>query len=378
MTDIKQKYCKIKYDRNKWREIYIPTQEKLSEMLDRQYSDAYISCGKYLNPKGTPIPYGSTYRYDQRKKGFIYADIVLDFDQQTRENIISTIGYLEKINSHIEQDNSLTYTTPKIRYILKTSKGNYQCIMSNNFIPNTPLTEQQLKETYRDERKKIINALIKEGLVCDYTVLTDPESRVIRMPNSKHHSGFMTKLINQNEIITEKKEKEPKIEPETITISYLSMSNQCPKQKDKYVPILTYGSYKEQELTRLSQTYKLGNVYVIYNGTEYIAMPLKTVSRKRLEKIAKASTATNKQTIIKYGQTFTRISSQKDTDTQKEYNMWAKRYNVIRQPDTPGTFSKAHGIFLRWLEFTITEELTGYETMPKITVTTVKRRVDEI
>ena len=48
--------------------------------------------------------------------------------------------------------------------------------------------------------KELKVALKNNGMKCDYSVLSDPSDRVIRLPLSRHHTGFLTKFVKLEDI----------------------------------------------------------------------------------------------------------------------------------------------------------------------------------
>jgi hypothetical protein len=88
----------------------------------------------------------------------------------------------------------------------------------------------------------------------------------------------------------------------STNISYY-FTNRVLGVKRSFIPVFIYHkstSYYRKELRRLQERYKLGNIYIYNPQDEFVCLALKTMQRRRLQKVLNTSTSKTKHTFKKY------------------------------------------------------------------------------
>jgi len=111
------------------------------------------------------------------------------------------------------------------------------------------------------------------------------------------------------------------------------------------IPVLEFGGWKKMEevvdvVRKVQCQYALGDFYVFSDGNRFNAFSLKTVSRRRLEKILFAAVSMNLNACRKYGCTYTRVG--KSIGLNGKVARKEPELVKVLESDLKGQVSKAH------------------------------------
>jgi hypothetical protein len=236
-----------------------------------------------------------------------------------------------------------------------------------------------------EKRKQIVQDILSNGNFFDKKVTIDTR-RIIRLPgtiNSK--TGLICTVLDENQLnfdmgkifklATNDRILAPRIpqieeddqglrpakslrendgrlgvRPPLENHNYFStfITNNIPKTQLK-VPILEIPKWKSLRtvhsiILKIQKRYGVGNFYLFDDQDRYVALGLKAVSRRRLEKILFNSNSLNLNASMKYGCTYFRVGSSVGLDGRIIQS--APKFLKILPADLHGQVSRPHFEFL--------------------------------
>ena len=308
-------------------------------------SDVYYSTSCWLAPEnlgrreGTPLS----------DNIFLSADIVFDLDRApfSVENLESAREDTLRLLAFCKNEGL------PVRYIaFSGSKGfHVVCTDTVRYCDTNPRAREAMAY---ERRRKILSRVTAAGIAVDPRITPDTR-RILRVPgtvNSK--TGYVCTVLSEAELrqpagemlkyIKKVPLSAPQI-PETGDESslrgfriiswlchrigvrskpqppcaYATFLTSAVPGIMRHVPFFVYPAHRNLEKIRadlvgLQRTYGLSDIFLFRSGTDVTGVCLRTFPAERLEKIHKASRATNTGTLLKYHQLFFRVGSKQDSD----------------------------------------------------------------
>jgi DNA primase catalytic subunit len=276
---------------------------------------------------------------------FLSSDIVFDIDRTpfSKRNLDNARKETLKLIDYMMQEGY------KIKYVaFSGSKGfHVVCKDPNKYVSMDPLERE---DSAKEERRGILEGVSSEGIEVDGRITVDTR-RIIRVPGSiNSRSGLVCTVLSQEEVekpINELFKCIPKVSINTPMIPILGdesmlrmvrkisgplnrlgvrlrpkfyyssfLTNQVSGIK-RLLPFFEYPSGRNRdkitdELRRLQDRYNLSDIYLFESESRVTAICLRTLQMRRLEKVMKASSSINTNSLLKYKQLFFRIGSKMD------------------------------------------------------------------
>ncbi len=349
------------------------------QLLDELPLDVYYSSACWLNPHKL----GGRTEQKILENIMISCDLVFDIDVNGE-----TIKNLEQARKQtISLKNFLVSKNITVRYLAFSGSKGFHVVC------NDPWNEQmgfedpiEREKSAIEKRKQIVKEAKAQGLVFDEKVTIDTR-RIIRLPgtiNSK--TGLICTVLSESQIelgiekifklvvgsttITPRipfsigemtKDFVPAkslrakggrlgVRPTLKNDQYFStfMTNNIPKTQLK-IPILEFGKWKSigqvyRIIVRVQKKYGIGDVFLFEDEDKYIALSLKAISRRRLEKILFNADSLNLNACKKYGCTYLRVGSSIGLDGSVVHP--APLFLKILESDLSGQVSRPHLEFL--------------------------------
>ena len=346
ISDLSHRHFRILLPRGTFFKIpdRITSEAALQKWLSRyRPSDVYYSTSCWLSPEtlgrreGTPLS----------DNIFLSSDIVFDIDRSpfSPENLDEarkdTLRLLEFCKNE----------SLPIRYIAFSGSKGFHVVCEDR-IRYDAADPRVREDMAKARRKEILARVLAAGIAVDPKITPDTR-RIIRVPgtiNSK--TGYVCTVLNEEQVrlpIREILKSVPRISLATPQIplpgddsslrGYRIISWLCHRLGvrskppspvtyntflvnavpgiDRQIPVFIYPRRRnltkiESELTWLHEVYGLSDIYLFESETEISALSLRTYPLRRLEKILKASTATNYGSLLKYRQLFFRVGETRD------------------------------------------------------------------
>ena len=335
-------------------------------------TDVYYSTACWLNPHLL----GSRTEKDILKNVMISCDLAFDIDvggeirtlDDARLQTLALIDFLES------KGISMRYSA------FSGSKGFHVVCddpWSDEITEENPL-KRELEAVER--RKRVVKEAKEENLLFDEKVTVDTR-RIIRLPGTinsksglvcavlekKELQSGMKKILKserQHSIITPRIPKRREMTHDFIVAKFLRRLGRMgvrptPVRGPCYctfitsnvpgtllkIPVLEFGGWKKMEevvdvVRKVQCQYALGDFYVFSDGNRFNAFSLKTVSRRRLEKILFAAGSMNLNACRKYGCTYTRVG--KSIGLNGKVARKEPELVKVLESDLKGQVSKAH------------------------------------
>ena len=325
---------------------------------------------------------------------FLSSDIVFDIDrspfskrnlEKARKETLNLIDFLEQKNY-------------EIKYLAFSGSKGFHAVFKDpyRYEENDPLKREDLA---KDKRKSIIQMIQSEGMEVDEKITIDTR-RIIRVPgtiNSK--TGFLCTTLSKNQIdkpVGEILKYVPRVKINAPMIStlgnenmlciirkipgpfnrigvrlgpkycYASFLTNCVPGIKRSIPFFEFPLNQstkikkiENKLAEIQCNYNLSDIYLFKSESKITAISLRTFQLRRLEKIIKASSSINYNSLVKYKQLFFRVGSKKDhkrrilEDSPKYVKTIKadedKNSNFISKPHL--SFFKSFDIPMRWYRF---------------------------
>ena len=350
-------------------------------------TDVYYSVSCWLKPEIL----GRREKTPLSANIFLSSDIVFDIDnapfskknlEKSRKETLKLIDFLDCRDY-------------RIKYIaFSGSKGFHViCKDPNKYENNDPLKREDMA---RRKRKEILEMVESQGIETDGKITIDTR-RIIRVPgtiNSK--TGFVCTTLSREDIkkqIGEILKQIPRviINSQGIPVlgdctllrigrkipglinqmgvkqrshpspsprfSYVSFLVNCVPGIKRHITFLEYPANRntkitkriENELMEIQDMYDLSDIYLFKSKSRITAISLRTFQMRRLEKILKASSSVNYNSLIKYRQLFFRVGPKRDPDQKivEDVPEYIKTIKTAKRDGTnnPGFISKPHYSF---------------------------------
>ncbi len=317
--EIKFRFFKFRWIRKGKKIFSLPmsfsSEKKLKEYIEREkVDDCYLSLNLFSCDH------------------LIKRNYCIDLDFVLPEKVIKAVNLMEKEGY-------------KEKYILQSSRHSYQIFYEN-------FTEEEIK--------KIDKFLIKNKLQDEFVQNID-DKLVIRLPETKHHSGFLGRYITIEDLKKMRKKTLPtKKAKKEIRFYYTAIMSGVLGTKNRHVLILKNCNYKK--IREIQKTYRIGDLYKICFKRDNYIISLKTFSKKRLDKIFKAINKKPFKTV-----NFLRVSQKviKEEGRISVLESGIRKIIEIKSPiKVKGQFSKGHFNLLRkYLEIEEPSNLIGKEKL---------------
>ncbi len=226
--------------------ITFPSEKKLKLFIKRKKPDGcYISLNSFID-------------YQEKKPTrIIEKNFVIDLDYVLPKDVIKAVNLMRKKGY-------------KEEYILQSSRHNFQIFYRK----------------FKGDIKKTSEYLVKNGLQDSF--VKNDDQMVIRLPESKHHTGFVSRYVTLKDLknmkgITLPKKKSVK---KDIYFYYKAVISKVYGVKDRHILIIKNPNIGR--VKNLQKIYKLGHLYKIHFKRDVYVVSLKTFSLVRLKKIFKA------------------------------------------------------------------------------------------
>jgi len=341
IADITHRHFRILLPRGTFFKIpdRIRTPETLQRWLTRyRPSDVYYSTSCWLAPEnlgrreGTPLA----------DNLFLSADIVFDIDRSpfSCTTLEDARWDTQKLVNFCQNEGM------PVKYIAFSGSKGFHVICTDT--ARYDAADPRIREDMAKAKRKDILARVQEtGIVVDPKITPDTR-RIIRVPgtiNSK--TGYLCTVLSEEEIgqpVREILKYVPRVTlgtPQILQagddsslrgfriiswlchrfgvrskppapVTYATFLVNAVPGIDRQIPFLAYPKQRslvkvEAELIRLQQLYGLSDICLYRSDTELSAVCLRTFPLRRLEKILRASTATNLGTLLKFKQLFLRV-----------------------------------------------------------------------
>lgn len=364
----------------------IRSKEQLRQFIVRYKPiTIWYSVSRFLNP--LRVRARGQEHYKIADNIFLGMDLIFDFDceehpDKARKDALKVVGYIRSL---------------KDRYILEYSifSGNKGCQVVYRDSAEYPHKLPEMREqAYMEDRHKLIEKILVEvfkvpqdliydgkqfnnKLIKGYTSLdcfiSCDSRRVVRLPLSLAKSGNLASFINLNKplknqikiiipespdsrltkvgflgnegyVLAEGKNTEDRAGIRSPAF-FKFVTNRVQGCKDNYTTMLKFQKcrYNKERLIKLGNMYNLKEWYIFDSGNYIWALNLKSVSRRRLEKIMKKSDASNVGEFLKYAHTHFRSS--KLSDDEGNFIQEPKLIEII-QGDETGAHSRPHIFFM--------------------------------
>lgn len=238
LSNINKRFFKFKFNKYWTQEIYFNNEKNLIKFIkEKKPSDAYYSLSTFFN-----------------KKRLFKSDLVLDYDNVNKENIIKSMEI---------------FGIPS--FILQTNSTHFQLFYENIPLKDTNIWLRKIKEN---------------NINVDECVLKDREKRVCRLPYPlKRLDGFIPKILNLEELNKLEynvipKEKDNKTKDFYF---YKALTSTLEGKSDLQVAVFKNPSIKR--LIKIQKIYNMGNIYLLKFPSETVGLTLKLFSLKRTQKI---------------------------------------------------------------------------------------------
>jgi DNA primase catalytic subunit len=349
------------------------------QLLSTLPLDVYYSSACWLNPHKL----GSRTEEKILENIMISCDLAFDIDVNGEE-----IPNLEEARKQaISLKNFLTSKHIVIRYLAFSGSKGFHVVSNDPWNEETGFEDPAKRERNAiEKRKQIVKEAKSQGLVFDEKVTVDTR-RIIRLPgtiNSK--TGLICTVLSESQIkldiekifklvagsnrITPRIPCSPGemtkdfvpakslranggrlgVRPTLKNEHYFStfITNNIPMTQLK-IPILEIGKWKSLEavcriVAKIQKRYGIGDVFLFDDQDKYVAVSLKAVSRRRLEKILFNSDSLNLNACRKFGCTYFRVGSSIGIDGSVIQP--APKLIEILQSDLRGQASRPHFEFL--------------------------------
>ena len=307
MLDLKFRLIKFRLQSSQW--IWFTGNEQKVKNMIHKFNPVgiYYTKGKFVNATETEI---------KRHRAFIISqDLVYDFDGVPIENVQKTLQIMKG--------------KAELKYILETSPNHYQVVYHDPF--KNPYFDSRRVEFYKMKNKEYLDLLTKNGIECCPQTTLNP-LQVIRLPLTKHRTGFIGKYVSEAQIMALDKST-PKINKQVnlTNVKYRAIKDQV---GHRWVFWLK-APFNERRLLQAQKEYQMGLLFVLDTGV----ISVKTFDRRRLQKIMHYM---GKESNERFR--FIRTSESKDSSGKTV--MRAPQLKRILPAKARGSYSREHADWL--------------------------------